>query len=99
MRMRLRFLGTRGEIEASSERHRLHSALLVKYAGYEIIIDCGRDCRSAVMRMRPNTIVLTHAHPDHADGLKDGAPCPVYATDATWVKLKRFPIQNRCVMP
>ncbi len=32
-------------------------------------------------RQRPAAIVVIHAHPDHAWGLRDGAPCPVWATE------------------
>jgi phosphoribosyl 1,2-cyclic phosphodiesterase len=39
--------------------------------------------------------VLTHAHPDHAGGLAEGAPCPVYATNDTWDLIDRFPIEDR----
>jgi len=39
--------------------------------------------------------VLTHAHPDHAFGLQDGADCPVYATGETWSSIESYPIQER----
>jgi phosphoribosyl 1,2-cyclic phosphodiesterase len=39
--------------------------------------------------------VLTHAHLDHAGGLRDGASCPVYATGETWRGLGRYPIHAR----
>ncbi len=42
---------------------------------------------------------LTHAHADHAAGLVKGAPCPVYATTATWGLLSRLPIRDRRTMP
>jgi phosphoribosyl 1,2-cyclic phosphodiesterase len=43
----------------------------------------------------PSAIVLTHAHPDHAWGLKRGAPCPVYAPHKTWQELQHYPITDR----
>jgi phosphoribosyl 1,2-cyclic phosphodiesterase len=43
----------------------------------------------------PTAIILTHAHPDHAFGLKRGAPCPVYATPETWALISRFPVRDR----
>jgi phosphoribosyl 1,2-cyclic phosphodiesterase len=93
--MKLRFLGTRGNTEIASPRHRLHSSALVSYRGRSVMIDCGADWREEVWRLRPPAIVLTHAHPDHAWGLRDGAPCPVFASDDTWRNLATFPIGDR----
>jgi glyoxylase-like metal-dependent hydrolase (beta-lactamase superfamily II) len=94
--VRLRFLGTRGEIEARTRRHRRHSSLLVGYRRRDVMIDCGLDWRDELGRLRPGAIVLTHAHhPGHAAGLRDGAPCPVYATEETWSAIERHPIAER----
>jgi hypothetical protein len=56
--VKLRFLGTRGEIEARTPKHRRHSSLAVAYRGRELIVDCGLDWRSALARVRPKAIVL-----------------------------------------
>jgi phosphoribosyl 1,2-cyclic phosphodiesterase len=93
--MKLRFLGTRGEIEARTRRHRRHTALAVLYRSSEVIVDCGLDWLDSVPRFRARAIVLTHAHPDHAGGLRDGAPCPVYGTTETWRIIGRYPIEAR----
>ncbi|HSD91519.1 MAG TPA: MBL fold metallo-hydrolase [Methyloceanibacter sp.] len=90
----LTFLGTRGEIAARSRRHRRHSALLVQRRRARIMIDCGADWLKAVKRVGPTAIVLTHGHGDHAFGLAQGAPCPVYATAETWAIIARFPIED-----
>jgi phosphoribosyl 1,2-cyclic phosphodiesterase len=63
------------------------------------MIDCGGDWLGRLHRMAPTSIVLTHAHPDHAAGLAEGAPCPVYATKETWNLIQRFPIEDRRNMP
>jgi phosphoribosyl 1,2-cyclic phosphodiesterase len=78
--MELRFLGTRGEIDIRSRTHRLHSSLLLTAANSRLMIDCGLDWSSAKWRLAPQAILLTHAHPDHAGGLRDGSPCPVFGT-------------------
>lgn len=95
----LTFLGTRGEIEARSRRHRRHSSLLVRYNNARVMIDCGADWLGRLSAIAPTAIVLTHAHPDHAWGLAEGAPCPVYATTETLDVLHGFPIRDRRRMP
>ena len=99
--MTLRFLGTRGEIDIRSRRHRMHTSLVVAQGRWRVMIDCGADWiqRVWLLRPRPHAIVLTHAHPDHAWGLKNGAPCPVYATNETWRGLAGFPIADKHVVP
>jgi phosphoribosyl 1,2-cyclic phosphodiesterase len=97
--MKLTFLGTRGEIEIRSRSHRRHSALLIEHGDARIMIDCGTDWLHRLGGIAPTAVVLTHAHNDHAAGLVKGAPCPVYATAATWKLLCRFPILDRRTMP
>jgi phosphoribosyl 1,2-cyclic phosphodiesterase len=102
--MILRFLGTRGEIEARSRRHAMHSSLLIAAGKCKVTIDCGADWRERTARgnpwVAPSAILLTHAHPDHAAGLKAGSPCPVFATAETWEILRRYPIsQRRTISP
>jgi phosphoribosyl 1,2-cyclic phosphodiesterase len=75
--MTLGFLGTRGNIDVRTRRHRR------------------ADWLREVDRVAPDVIVLTHAHPDHVDGLRNGAPCPVYAPPAVWRIIGRWPIQDR----
>ena len=85
--MKLTFLGTRGEIEARTRRHRMHSSLLVTHRGKKVMIDCGLDWLGKFQRLHLDAIVLTHAHPDHAWGLRKGAACPVHAPKETWRSL------------
>jgi phosphoribosyl 1,2-cyclic phosphodiesterase len=92
--MTLRFLGTRGYTEITTRGHRRHSAALVLYGGRRVMVDCGEDWVGRFARLRPHAVVLTHAHPDHAWGLREGAPCPVFATQATWDRLA-YPVDDR----
>jgi phosphoribosyl 1,2-cyclic phosphodiesterase len=59
------------------------------------MIDCGTDWLQEVHRLAPDAIVLTHAHPDHVDGLKKGSPCAVYAPSAVWQAIASWPIDDR----
>ena len=96
--MKLTFVGTRGEIDARTRRHRMHTSLLISHRGADVMIDCGLDWLGKFERLRPSAIVLTHAHPDHAWGLKNGAPCPVYAPEKTWHELRHYPVKDRVVI-
>jgi len=93
--MKLLFLGTRGEIEARTRRHRMHTSLLVSCRGADVMIDCGLDWLGKFERLHPSAIVLTHAHPDHACGLRNGAPCPVHAPQKTWETLIHCAVKDR----
>jgi phosphoribosyl 1,2-cyclic phosphodiesterase len=96
--VRIRFLGTRGEIEARTRRHSRHSALVVAVGRREVMIDAGDDWRGRLARIRPSAVVLTHAHPDHAGGLRDGTPATVYATEETWSVIERYPVGERVIV-
>lgn len=96
--MRLTFLGTRGNIEEKSRLHRRHSALMVETRSARVLFDCGGDWIQRVSALAPDVIFITHAHPDHAQGLKNGAPCPVYATTETWALLELYPVAEKRII-
>jgi phosphoribosyl 1,2-cyclic phosphodiesterase len=96
--MKLTFLGTRGYIKSRTRRHHMHSSLLVEYKNTTIMIDCGEDWLLKVHKLNPDAILITHAHPDHAWGLKQGAPCPVYATQESWDNMQDYPIAKKHII-
>jgi len=63
-----------------------------------IVIDRGLDWLGRPYPRRPEGIFITHAHIDHLDGLRRGAPCPVYATAPTWCAMARWPLADRGVL-
>jgi phosphoribosyl 1,2-cyclic phosphodiesterase len=96
--LKLEFLGTRGYIDARTRRHARHTTLKVSYYGRAVAIDCGEDWLGLVDDWDVGAIVVTHAHPDHAWGLKEGAPCPVYATAEAWETMDGYDLAEREVL-
>jgi phosphoribosyl 1,2-cyclic phosphodiesterase len=93
--MTLTFLGTRGNIDVRTSRHRRHTSTLVSYRRTRVMVDCGEDWLRAVEQVAPDAIVITHAHPDHVDGLRNGSACPVYAPAAVWRAIAGWPIHEQ----
>lgn len=96
--MKLTFQGTRGYIEARTRRHRMHASLMVRYYSAKVVIDCGEDWSGKVNGLGVHAIFVTHGHPDHARGLKHGAPCPVYASQEAWENMEEFDLEDRQVI-
>jgi hypothetical protein len=57
--VKLRFLGTRGEIEARSPRHLRHSVLSVSHGGRVLLVDCGRYWLGRLPRVEAAALLLT----------------------------------------
>jgi glyoxylase-like metal-dependent hydrolase (beta-lactamase superfamily II) len=63
--MRLKFLGTRGNILPAAPGYARHSGILVDA---RILLDLGE---AAYLRYRPQHIFISHLHPDHAAFLRN----------------------------
>jgi len=88
---RVAFLGTRGEIEESDEQHKFQSGVLVSADGIDLLFDVGEE---HFLEKRPRAILLTHAHPDHSKGLKEGTAIPVHLSRTTAKLLGEFPMEH-----
>jgi phosphoribosyl 1,2-cyclic phosphodiesterase len=93
--MKITFLGTRGNLKVRAPAHYMHSSLLVSYYRTRLKIDCGADWLGRCEEGQPTAIFITHPHPDHIGGLKEGAACPVYATAETHQQMRRYPLSDR----
>jgi ribonuclease BN (tRNA processing enzyme) len=58
--MRIKILGTRGEIKPTLPKHSKHSGVLIDN---KILFDLGER---EYLKYRPKAIFITHLHPDHA---------------------------------
>lgn len=96
--MKLTFLGTRANIDVKNNRHRKHSSLMVGYHGKNVMIDCGEDWIDDAREMNPDAIVITHAHPDHAFGLKNGVPSKVYLMNESWQEMETWGIEQHQII-
>lgn len=94
--MKIRFLGTKANIDITSPTHRRNASACIMHDGYNILIDCGLDWQSVIMAMDPppDALFITHGHDDHVKGLQNGSPCPVYATQETWHIIDTYPIAS-----
>ena len=64
--MKIKILGTRGEIEKSAPRYKKQSGILIDG---ELLLDVGEKEH---LKQHPKWIVITHLHPDHAYFVRRG---------------------------
>jgi glyoxylase-like metal-dependent hydrolase (beta-lactamase superfamily II) len=68
--MRVRILGTRGEVEPSGPRHSRHSGILIDGM---LMVDLGER---EFLDYGPKAVLITHLHPDHAYFVRGGEGRP-----------------------
>jgi ribonuclease BN (tRNA processing enzyme) len=93
--VKLEFFGTKGYVEEYSRTHFGHSAFTLQRGGFRLLFDFGQNRKGLLGRFRPDAIFVSHAHPDHSWGLKEGSDAPVYASPVTHEILKNLPIERR----
>lgn len=96
--MLLHFHGTKGYVEAKSRCHTGHSAFTVEAAGFRLLCDFGENRRGRLASIAPDAVFVSHAHPDHAWGLSEGAAMPILASAATHDLLRELPLAQRLVL-
>lgn len=96
--MRLSFYGTKGYVEEESATHAGHSAFTVDADGFRLLCDFGQNRHGLLGSIRPDAIFLSHAHPDHAWGLREGTGRPVHASAVTHEITRDLPIERRVVL-
>jgi len=92
--MKIKFLGTKGEINIRTKKHFRHSTLLITHNRKKLLIDFGVDWQNKLNQIKPDWILITHAHPDHAWGLKPGTDIPVFVSKDTAKLIKKYPLSN-----
>ncbi len=96
--MRLHFYGTKGYVEEQSRLHRGHSAWTLEVGGFRLLCDFGQNRRGLLSKIAPDAIFVSHAHPDHAWGLEESTPVPVYASAVTHQITTDLPVEQRVVL-
>jgi len=94
----LTFYGTKGYVEESSPDHTGHSAFTIEEKGFRLLCDFGQNRRGMLENIAPDAVFVSHAHPDHSWGLKEGAKVPVHASAITHEITKDFPLARRVVL-
>jgi len=96
--MRLHFYGTKGYVEEESRLHRGHSAWTLEAEGFRLLCDFGQNRKGLLSKIAPDAIFVSHAHPDHAWGLEEGASVPVLASAVTHEITRDLPLERRVVL-
>ena len=100
--MKIKVLGTRGEIEESAPYHSKKSGVLIDN---KILLDIGDK---QFLKYKPQHILVTHLHPDHAYFVRDKKPLlaniPIYVPEKyeqfdIHITKKPFKINNYLITP
>lgn len=70
--MRVRILGTRGEIDSRTPLHTKHSGVLIDHS---LLFDVGEQ---VFLKHQPRAIFITHLHPDHAFFVRAHTRTPIF---------------------
>ncbi len=98
--MKLTLIGTRANIKHRTKKHWFNASCIISHRSTHIMIDCGTDWYGKLSSIQPApcAILITHAHPDHVDGLKQKTDCPVYALKENFKIMQNYPIQQKNII-
>jgi len=65
------FFGSKGLVEEEGPGHRFHTSILYEYSGKRLLIDYGKENQNNIKEIKPDYILISHAHPDHIGGCSD----------------------------
>ena len=93
--VKFKFLGTRANIEESSKKHKYRSSFLIEYKKTKLLFDYGTLHKKNLEKIKPDAVLITHAHPDHYSWTEENIATnvPVYLTKETF-KYGKFKPQN-----
>lgn len=99
--IKLIFLGTKGEIEEQTKKHKYHSSFLLEYNNFRLLIDYGTLQKNSLRKINPKAILITHAHPDHYVWTKENleTDIPIYLTKQTYDYGKFKPKNFKIITP
>ncbi len=102
--IRMTFLGTRAGVEENTENHFYHSSLLLHSINahpFRLLIDYGRIRAYDLSILKPDAILITHAHPDHyLWTLQEvNTAVPIYLTRETYDYGTYTPVHPRIFTP
>lgn len=101
---RLTFLGTKAAIEEKTEKHYYNSSLLLQVINpypFRLMIDYGYIHSYDLSILKPDVILITHAHPDHYIWSVEEVnnAIPVYLTSNTLKYGKFSPVNSHIFYP
>jgi len=98
---KLVFLGSKGEIEESTEKHQYNASLMIICEGTRLLLDYGKLRRYTLEELKPDAILITHAHPDPYVWLYEDVKTdiPVYLTQETYDYGKFRPANPHIFLP
>jgi ribonuclease BN (tRNA processing enzyme) len=100
--MRLKFPGTKGEIEENSIKHEYHTSLIIEQTDTRILVDFGEKHSPGLESFVNsfNAILITHAHPDHYIWTikeETGITIPVYLTQVAFNYSSHKPLNYKII--